>query len=153
MGFSVPIGDWLRGELKDWGAALLDRKRLESEGFLDAESVHELWEEHQAGHARSQWELWNCLMFETWLERWGTSDPQSAADAEVPLLITVDEAGRDLDATGEVVSTMLMPIPGVHALVWTSLMSWTINGVAAWGEDQEPWPTAEWAKFKRGEMK
>ena len=62
-----------------------------------------------------------------------------------------DEAGRDLDATGEVVSTMLMPIPGVHALVWTSLMSWTINGVAAWGEDQEPWPTAEWAKFKRGE--
>lgn len=114
MGFSVPIGDWLRGELKDWGAALLDRKRLESEGFLDAESVHELWEEHQAGHARSQWELWNCLMFETWLERWGTSDPQSAADAEVPLLITVDEAGRDLEAVLERRQSDVPSLPPAH---------------------------------------
>lgn len=98
MGFSVPISDWLRNELKDWGAAYLDRKRLENEGFLDAESVHALWEAHQSGQSRSQWELWNCLMFETWLERWGTSDNRSASGTDVPLLISVDDAGRDVDA-------------------------------------------------------
>ena len=69
-----------------------------------------------------------------------------------PLVVHVqatDAAGRELDATGRRVSTMLMPIPGVHALVWTSLMSWTINGLDAWGEDQEPWPIASWSKFRR----
>jgi hypothetical protein len=61
----------------------------------------------------------------------------------------VDDTGRTLEARGTAVSTMMMPIPGVHALVWTSLMSWTINGSAAWGEDQEPWPIARWSRDRR----
>lgn len=60
-----------------------------------------------------------------------------------------DEQGRELEAVGTSVSRMAMPIPGVHGLVWTSLVSWTVNGVPAWGEDQEPWPVREWSAMRR----
>jgi asparagine synthase (glutamine-hydrolysing) len=34
QGFEVPIGLWLRGSLKDWAAALLDRSRLQIGRFF-----------------------------------------------------------------------------------------------------------------------
>ena len=60
-----------------------------------------------------------------------------------------DDAGRELEAVGTTVSRMAMPIPGVHAVVWTSLVAWEINGVPAWGEDQEPWPLNRWSELRR----
>lgn len=64
-----------------------------------------------------------------------------------------DDRGRELRATGHAVSRMAMPIPGVHGVVWTSLIQWTINGVEAWGEDQEPWPIMAWSNGRRsGEL-
>ncbi len=60
-----------------------------------------------------------------------------------------DTEGRTLEAEGRSVSRMAMPVPGVHAVVWTSLVDWTINGVQAWGEDQEPWPLIRWSEFRR----
>ena len=44
---------------------------------------------------------------------------------------------------------MAMPIPGVHGVVWTSLVDWTIDGVQAWGEDQDAWPINGWSAFRR----
>jgi hypothetical protein len=60
-----------------------------------------------------------------------------------------DSDGNELEAVGEPVSRMAIPIPGVHAVVWTSLVAWMINGIPAWGEDQEPWPLVRWAEFRR----
>jgi len=60
-----------------------------------------------------------------------------------------DSTGNELEALGETVSRMAMPIPGVQAVVWTSLVNWTINGVQCWGEDQEPWPLIRWSEFRR----
>jgi len=66
-GFSVPIGAWLRGPLRDWCETLLDRRRLEVEGFLDARLVRSVW--HQFLVERRPWEhlLWDVLMFQAWL--------------------------------------------------------------------------------------
>jgi asparagine synthase (glutamine-hydrolysing) len=66
-GFSVPIGEWLRGPLREWGEELLDEGRLTREGFLNPAPVREKWLEHLSGRRDWQYYLWNVLMFEAWL--------------------------------------------------------------------------------------
>ena len=68
MGFGVPVGDWLRGALRDWAEALLDESRLRREGFFQAMSVRLKWEEHLSGRRNWQYHLWDILMFQAWLE-------------------------------------------------------------------------------------
>lgn len=69
MGFGVPIGDWLRGPLRDWAEAALDETRLKREGFLDPAPVRRAWAEHLSGRADRSGALWTALMFQLWIER------------------------------------------------------------------------------------
>lgn len=69
MGFGVPLGDWLRGSLRDWAEALLDERRLRAEGLLDASWVRTRWTEFLAGRAGNLYVLWTILMFEAWYEQ------------------------------------------------------------------------------------
>jgi asparagine synthase (glutamine-hydrolysing) len=68
MGFSVPIGRWLRGPLREWGCALIDEGRLKNEGYLRSETVSQVWDQHLGGQSDSAHQLWNVLMFQSWLE-------------------------------------------------------------------------------------
>jgi asparagine synthase (glutamine-hydrolysing) len=67
-GFGIPVGQWLRGPLRDWAEALLDQKRLEREGYLKSAPIREIWQQHLSG--RHDWtvRLWTVLMFQAWLE-------------------------------------------------------------------------------------
>lgn len=67
MGFSIPLGEWLKGPLKEWGAALLSVDRLKKEGYLDVDHVQKLWKEHLSGKRDWCSILWAILMFELWL--------------------------------------------------------------------------------------
>ncbi|MEM6914708.1 MAG: asparagine synthase C-terminal domain-containing protein, partial [Pseudomonadota bacterium] len=71
MGFEVPIGLWLRGPLKDWAGALLDRDRLHREGWFDADVITKHWQAHLAGQANWGMQLWPVCMFQAWLEQGG----------------------------------------------------------------------------------
>ncbi len=67
-GFAIPLGDWLRGPLRDWADDLLSPARLAREGFLRPEPVRQAWEEHCAGVRAHQFRLWDVLCFQAWLE-------------------------------------------------------------------------------------
>jgi asparagine synthase (glutamine-hydrolysing) len=67
-GFAIPVGEWLRGPLREWAEQLLAEPRLVAEGFLDPRPVRESWAQHLSG--RFDWtpRLWGVLMFQAWLQ-------------------------------------------------------------------------------------
>lgn len=66
-GFGIPVGEWLRGPLRDWAAALLDERNLRNQGFLNPGLVARTWTEHQSGRRDWSARLWSILMFQSWL--------------------------------------------------------------------------------------
>ena len=67
-GFGIPVGQWLRGPLRDWAEALLDEERLEREGYLHVAPIRKIWLQHLAGRYDWTARLWSVLMFQAWLE-------------------------------------------------------------------------------------
>lgn len=70
--FGLPLDDWLRGSLKEWGGDLLAKDRLKRQGLFDADLVSKAWQDYQNGEKNSvsAKALWTALMFQTWSERW-----------------------------------------------------------------------------------
>jgi asparagine synthase (glutamine-hydrolysing) len=71
-GFDIPIDSWLRGSLRDWAEALLDEGRLRQEGFFNPQPIRQKWTEHLSGDRNWQYDLWDVLMFQLWLEKQDT---------------------------------------------------------------------------------
>jgi asparagine synthase (glutamine-hydrolysing) len=66
-GLSVPIGSWLRGTLKEWATATLEKGLLERVGIRTSAAL-EIFAEHfqrKADHSRS---LWTLLVLAEWLD-------------------------------------------------------------------------------------
>ena len=70
-GFAIPLGEWLRGPLREWAESLLSEKRLRDGGLLSVTNVRRTWAEHLSGRHNWQYLLWDVLMLEAWRERWG----------------------------------------------------------------------------------
>jgi len=69
QGFEMPVGAWLRGPLREWAESLLDARRLAAEGYLNPQPIRARWREHLARHLDWQGQLWNVLMFQSWLAK------------------------------------------------------------------------------------
>jgi asparagine synthase (glutamine-hydrolysing) len=81
MGFGVPIGEWLRGPLRDWAEALLDERRLHDEGYFRPEPIRRMWDAHLSGSLNEQYRLWPILMFQSWLEANAAMIPMESPQA------------------------------------------------------------------------
>lgn len=65
-GFNVPVGQWLRGPLREWSDAQLDARRLRSEGIFDADAIQSAWENHCAERTAHFGMLWSAIVFQSW---------------------------------------------------------------------------------------
>ena len=68
-GFGLPLGDWLRGPLRDWAEDLLDPAQMAAEGWFDPAIVQQRWRQHLSGERHSAEAIWAILMFEAFLRR------------------------------------------------------------------------------------
>ncbi|HZQ55416.1 MAG TPA: asparagine synthase (glutamine-hydrolyzing) [Bryobacteraceae bacterium] len=69
MGFSVPLGQWLRSELRPWAESLLSEARLAREGLLNPACIRKKWEEHVSGERDYGHQIWSILMLQEWLSQ------------------------------------------------------------------------------------
>jgi asparagine synthase (glutamine-hydrolysing) len=67
MGFAVPVGDWIKGSMREWTEKLISKKRIEQEGYFNTHQVDVMWQQHLSGRYNRSHELWNILMFQAWL--------------------------------------------------------------------------------------
>lgn len=70
-GFSIPLAQWFRGELRCLLDEYLDRDRLREEGIFDTDFVQQIIREHADGRRDREAILWALVFWEMWRERWG----------------------------------------------------------------------------------
>lgn len=66
-GFGVPLGEWLRGPLRDWAGDLLANPELGE--LVDLRLVQAAWDRHQAGRGGEEYRLWDVVMLSDWMGR------------------------------------------------------------------------------------
>lgn len=67
QGFAIPLDQWLRGSLRDWGEDLI----TSGTDLPGARAAALLWSDHQAGRRNLGSALWNWLMLAQWYDAVG----------------------------------------------------------------------------------
>jgi asparagine synthase (glutamine-hydrolysing) len=62
----MPIGKWLREDLKGYTEQILFSKELEERNLFNIGYIKKLWQEHQQGNKDYSVELWILLKLELW---------------------------------------------------------------------------------------
>lgn len=65
-GFSVPVKEWIIGELREWVEDLVSARTLDDQGIFDTKAVRAVWSQHLRGWANHSELMWSILMFQTW---------------------------------------------------------------------------------------
>jgi len=66
-GFGVPVGEWLKGPLKDWAEDLLSTESIKQTEILNPAPIRAKWEQHLRGDVNWEFHLWDILMLQSWL--------------------------------------------------------------------------------------
>lgn len=65
-GFSPPVGNWIRGPLREWAEELIRPARLASDGLFDPAPIRAVWDQHLRGSFDWGMLLWPVLIFQAW---------------------------------------------------------------------------------------
>jgi asparagine synthase (glutamine-hydrolysing) len=69
MGFSVPLTEWLRGELKGWAGGVLEDKDFLMHMGLDHNAITPAWRDHLSGVRDNANALWVILCYAKWFNQ------------------------------------------------------------------------------------
>jgi len=81
MGFGVPLGTWLRRELREMARDTLLGSAARQRGIFRSVEVERLLQVHDSGRRDYSARLWALLCLELWMERWtgGAASTRQAA--------------------------------------------------------------------------
>ena len=65
-GFEMPIGTWLKKELRFLIDEYLQKDLIKKQDFFNYETVEELVGAHMSGRQDTSWQLWNLIVFQHW---------------------------------------------------------------------------------------
>ncbi len=83
LGFSVPLGEWLRGPLRSTVEETLLDEALGPSGLLHRAAVERYWNEHLRGERDHKWGVWSLLALQWWWRK--VSAPPAPAAARAAL--------------------------------------------------------------------
>ena len=69
-GFSIPIKNWMKAELKPMMLDALSEQRIKESGFFDYSSVQSLIQQHLNGTENHSHRLWALMVFQIWYEQY-----------------------------------------------------------------------------------
>ena len=70
MGFGIPLGAWLRQDLRPWAEELLSTTAIEEAGYLSPAPIQTMWQQHLEGSHNWEYHLWDILVLQHWLKRY-----------------------------------------------------------------------------------
>ena len=76
MGFSTPLDEWCRGELKELFESILSNASYGVYDIFDRDSVNQVWQQHQNGTHQHGAVLWSMLMYQMWYNRYVNVDKE-----------------------------------------------------------------------------
>ncbi len=65
-GFEMPIGAWLRKELRFLVDEYLDEDVIRKQEFFHHDTIKDLINDHMSGRQDTSWHLWNLIVFQHW---------------------------------------------------------------------------------------
>lgn len=70
-GFSIPLADWLKSDLRAWGQSLIDSSTAKNDQFLHKADVIATWNNFLTGRAdHTLTTVWNLLIYLQWRSRY-----------------------------------------------------------------------------------
>lgn len=70
-GFSIPIKNWIKGELKPMMMDLLDSSRIRNQGIFNSDFIDKLVDEHNRNIENHSHKLWALMVFQKWIDLYG----------------------------------------------------------------------------------
>jgi len=70
QGFTIPIGQWLRGEVGVWAESLFRSQLFAERGICDPQAVLSLLNMHRSGKYELGHRIWSLVVLEMWFREW-----------------------------------------------------------------------------------
>lgn len=73
QGFTIPVGEWLRNDLREWAEDLLSAEKLTENG-LNTNAIRKLWNNHLKGQGGHAVFLWTIITYQAWHKEWSLNE-------------------------------------------------------------------------------